>query len=439
MISKASVWQYARIAIATSALLTTLGCYYVVKPVVLHNQQAKKIFSAPKPDHAVTGWAWTNSVGEGTNVITVLHFEDVSNYYSFGYHHGRIFATQIRDNIDSAYGVAMSLMKRKKGLRSLPDGTKEAIINVVLDKAWEMMEPYVYQCEKDEMEGIVAGMRAGGVKITLTEVHRLIAAPDLTETTCSAFIATGSATKDGHTYQLRVLDFGGGSGLEKYPLITVYPPTRPGENGFVNVGWIGFIGLVSGMNDKKVALSEMGMGTQQGETLCGEPMILLLKRVLRNADSAEAAASIIRSAQRNNWYTYGIGDGKGGALGLLTSARFCKVFPVNTDSEIQYGKLTLPQYKDIMYAGYDSKKLCDLAGEMKGELDLERIQRIARIVRLPSCLHVVIYQNDTGDMWIANRHGTIPAADCEYVKFPFSMWGRKEVEPGKLSAGSGAN
>jgi hypothetical protein len=423
MISKESVRQFARIALGTCALLTSTGCYYVVKPVVLNNQQARKVFAPLKPDHTVTGWAWTNSVGEGTNVITVLHFESVSNYYSFGYHHGRIFATQIRDNIDMAYGVAKSLMARKKGLRSLPDSAKVAIVNVALDKAWERMEPYVYQCEKDEMEGIVAGMRAGGVKISLTEVHRLMAAPDLTETTCSAFIATGSATKDGHTYQLRVLDFGGGTGLEKYPLISVYPPTRPGENAFVNVGWIGFLGLVSGMNEKKVALSEMGMGTQPEETLCGEPMIMLLKRVLRYADSAEAAASIIRSAQRNNWYTYGIGDGKGGALGLLTSAKFCKVFPVNADAEIEYGKLTLPQFKDIMYAGYDSKKLCEMADDMKGKFDLESMQLIARKIRLPSCLHVVIYQNDTGDMWIANRHGTIPAADCEYVKFPFSMWG----------------
>jgi hypothetical protein len=425
MLSKESVWQAARIALTTCALSFTLGCYYVVKPVVLHNHQAEKVFAKTKPDRTISGSAWTNSVGEGTNRIAVLHFVGVTNYYSFGYHHGRIFAAQIKDNIDSAYSVAKGLMQRKKGLRSLPDSAKQAILEVVLDKAWERMEPYVYQSEKDEMEGIVAGMRASGVKITLKEVHRLIAAPDLTETTCSAFIAKGAATKDGHTYQLRVLDFGGGSGLERYPLLTVYHSTRPGENTFVNVGWIGFIGLVSGMNDKKVAISEMGMGTQPGETLCGEPMILLLKRVLRSADSAEGATSIIRSAQRNNAYTYGIGDGNGGAFGMVTSAQSCKVFPVNNQSTIQYGPLTLPQFKDIMYAGYDSKKLCDLADEMKGDFDLERFQRIARTVRLPSCLHVVIYQNDTGDMWIANRHGTIPAADCEYVKFPFSMWGAK--------------
>ena len=432
---KENLWQSLQIAITTCALVASVGCYYVskpvVKPVVMHTDQGKQVFTPPKPEYTVSGSAWTNSVGEGTNAITVLHFVGVTNYYSFGYHHGKIFAAQIQANVDTVYQIALGLMSRKKGLGHLPDGTKKAIIDVVLDKAWAMMEPYVYQCEKDEMEGLVAGLRAGGAKISLNEVHRLMAAPDLTETTCSAFIATGSATSDGHTYQLRVLDYGAGSGLEKHPLITVYTATRPGENTFVNVGWVGFIGLVSGMNEKKVAISEMGMGTQPGETLCGEPMITLLKRVLRHADSAEAATSIIRSAQRNNAYTYGIGDGKGGAFGLVTSAHACQVYPVNANPMITFGTMTLPQFKDIMYAGYDCKKLCDLADEMKGTFDLERIQQIARKVRLPSCLHVVIYRNDTGDLWVANRHGDIPAADCEYVKFPFSMWG---LEPEKTLA-----
>jgi hypothetical protein len=421
---KENCWPSVRIGFATCALLSSVGCEHFANPVVRHTELGKKVFTPPTPDHTVTGSAWTNSVGEETNAITVLHFDGVSNYYSFGYHHGYIFASQIRSNIDTVYGVAKGLLSHKKGFGWLPDSSRQAIINVILDDAWKMMEPFVYQSEKDEMEGLVAGMRAVGAKIKLKEVHRIAAIPDLTETTCSAFIAMGSATRDGHTYQLRVLDYGAGSGLEKYPLITVYSSTRPGENTFVDVGWVGFLGLVSGMNDKGVAISEMGMGSKPGETLCGEPMVTLLKRALRNANSAEAATGIIRSAQRNNAYAYGIGDGHGGAFGLLTSAQSCNVFPVNTNAVIDYGEFTLPQFKDIMYAGHDNNKLCDLADELKGTFDLERIRHVAHLVRLPSCLHVVIYQNDTGDMWIANRHGNVAAADCEYVKFPFSMWGR---------------
>ena len=62
----------------------------------------------------------------------------------------------------------------------------------------------------------------------------------------------------------RILDFGAGAGLEKHPLITVYHSTRPGENTFVNVGWMGFLGLVSGMNEKRVAVSEIEAAWEGG-------------------------------------------------------------------------------------------------------------------------------------------------------------------------------
>ncbi len=268
-------------------------------------------------------------------------------------------------------------------------------------------------------DGLIA---AGITGITVDDLHHVMAMPDMTEATCSALIVKGSATADGHVYQLRILDFGPGAGLEKHPLITVYHSTRPGENTFVGVGWVGFTGLVSGMNDKKVAVSEMGYGSHPGETLAGEPMIFLLKRMLRYADNAESAVSIIRGAQRNNEYAYGIGDGTGGAYGLITSREQCKIFPVNTFQEIDYGKGILPQFKDVMYAGHDNKKQCKLVEQMTGTFDLEKIKEMTRQIAMKSNLHVVIYDLTTGDMYVANRQPHIRAADCEYVKFPFAMW-----------------
>ena len=219
--------------------------------------------------------------------------------------------------------------------------------------------------------------------------------------------------------------------MEKHPLITVYHSTRPGENTFVNVGWMGFVGLVSGMNEKRVAVSEMGYGSHPGETLAGEPMIFLLKRMLRYADNAESAISIIRGAQRNNEYAYGIGDSTGGAYGLITSRERCRIFPVNAFSEIDYGKGggVLPQFKDVMYAGHVSQKQCKLVEQMAGKFDLEKIKEMTRQIAMKSNLHVVIYDLTTGDMWIANRQEKIRAADCEYVKFPFAMWELQPLQP----------
>ena len=144
--------------------------------------------------------------------------------------------------------------------------------------------------------------------------------------------------------------------------------------------------------------------------------------LFRSADNAASAVSIIRGAQRNNEYAYGVGDSAGGAYGLLTSREQCKVFPVNVFPQIDYGEAILPQFKDVMYAGHDNQKQCELVQQMVGKFDLETIKEMTREIAMKSNLQVVIYNLTTGDMWIANRHGELRAAECQYVKFPFSMW-----------------
>lgn len=382
-------------------------------------------------DTTISGEAWTNMVGEGSNRITVLHLTG-TNYYSLGYHEGKLLGPEIKENIDSVFAALDKVMVENLPIKLLRS-TRHGLVKEALSDGWKIMEPYVPRAELEEMRGMADGLKAGGIKgITLADLHHVMAMPDITEATCSALIVKGSATVDGHVYQLRILDFGAGAGLEKHPLITVYHSTRPGENTFVNVGWMGFVGLVSGMNEKKVAVSEMGYGSHPGETLAGEPMIFLLKRMLRYADSAESAVSIIRGAQRNNEYAYGIGDGAGGAYGLITSRERCGIFPVNAFPEIDYGNKVgvLPQFKDVMYAGHDSPKECKLVEQMTGKFDLEKIKDLTRQIAMKSNLHVVIYDLTTGDMWIANRKEKIRAADCEYVKFPFAMWELSSSTPG---------
>src|ERR1043166_2115006 len=402
-------------------LLLLTGCETTVKTLVFQNPKAKKIFTPPKPDHNVSGRGWTNTVGEVTNTITVLHVSG-TNYYSFGYHHGKLLGPQVKGTIEAVQHGAEKFIP-KEALKLLSDSGKQKLVNETLDRAWAMMEPFVPQEEMDEMAGMADGLKAAGVTgVDLATIHRVHAIPDLGETSCSALVAKGSATRDGHVYQLRILDYGGGFGLEKRPLITVYHSTRTNENTFIDIGWIGFVGLVSGMNEKGLSISEMGFGNPPGETLAGEPMIFLLKRALRHADTAEGAASIIRGAHRNNSYAYWVGDREGGAIGMTTSAQVCQLFRVNACKEVADGKLTLPQFTDVIYAGHYSEKQSKIVEEMRGTLDVERIKEMARKIRMPSNLHTVIFDLTTRTLSVANRHGSIPAAECEYVEFPYEAW-----------------
>jgi len=415
---------WLRTTISAALLIALTGCTASVKTMVFNHPKAKKIFTPPKPDRSITGKGWTNSVGEGTNMITVLHVMG-ANYYSFGYHHGKALGPQVKATIDTVLVGAEKFIP-KEALKVVSEKGRRQLVNATLDRAWSMMERFVPEEEMEEIAGLADGLKAAGITgVDLATIHRVHAIPDLGETSCSALVAKGSATRDGHVYQMRILDYGGGFGLEKRPLITVYHSTRTNENTFVDVGWIGFIGLVSGMNEKGVAISEMGFGNPPGETLAGEPMIFLLKRALRNADSAEGVASIIRAAHRNNSYAYWLGDRNGGAIGMTTCAQSCKMFHVNECKEVADGKITLPQFEDVIYAGHYSEKQSKIVEQMRGTLDLAAIQEMARKIRMNSNLHTVILDLTARNIYVANRHGAIPAAECAYVEFGYDQWNRE--------------
>src|SRR2546427_242964 len=62
-----------RLAILAVVLTCLSGCTTVVKTVMFHHPQIKSRFEPPPLDTNVTGEAWIEYAGEGTNQITVLH------------------------------------------------------------------------------------------------------------------------------------------------------------------------------------------------------------------------------------------------------------------------------------------------------------------------------------------------------------------------------
>ncbi|HEX8915763.1 MAG TPA: C45 family autoproteolytic acyltransferase/hydrolase, partial [Humisphaera sp.] len=74
---------------------------------------------------------------------------------------------------------------------------------------------------------------------------------------CSGFALTGKATKDGHVYHGRVLDYMRGVGLETQAVTVVYQPTD-GRHAWANITYAGFVGSVTAMNAKGISVGEMG-------------------------------------------------------------------------------------------------------------------------------------------------------------------------------------
>lgn len=70
--------------------------------------------------------------------------------------------------------------------------------------------------------------------------------------------AWGAATAStGHTYQLRALDWDTSGPFRDLPAVVVYHPSNEGH-AFANVGFIGWIGALTGQSDKHLAISEIG-------------------------------------------------------------------------------------------------------------------------------------------------------------------------------------
>src|SRR5438067_6142584 len=144
-----------RTTIFVAVVILLTGCTSAVKTIVFNHPKAKKLFTPPKPDRTITGQGWTNSVGDGTNAIMVLHVMG-ENYYSLGYHHGKLLGPQAKATIEAVEKGAETFIP-KEALKVLSEKGKRKIVNATLDRAWAMMEPFVPQEELEEMAGLADG------------------------------------------------------------------------------------------------------------------------------------------------------------------------------------------------------------------------------------------------------------------------------------------
>lgn len=406
--------------LALVAVLAALGCGTVARQIAFRHPKVASMLDTPVPDRQVTHPGRVETIGDGEDRITVLHVS--GSPYEMGYEHGRLLREQVQLTVqDVTIGLRRFLPRTVRNTWLLTTGDKDRIMAGILDRAWAQMSPFVPPADLEELRGL-----ADGSGVPLVVLQRLHAIPDFSETSCSGLVARDQATRDGHVYQLRILDYGNQFGLEKRPLLIVY---RPADSyAFVNVGWIGFIGVVSGMNEKSVALSEMGYGDPTGESLHGMPMPFLLKNVLRYADSAAAGAALVRAAPRNNSYVYFLGDRTGGAIGLITSREHCQTYRVNEQEVIEMDGRVYPQMTDVVYAGHDQQKQAALVRDHWGKFDLATLQQLSRQIAAKSNLHTVIHDLTDDILWVANREGKTRAADRPYVEFSLrDQWGRSAL------------
>ncbi len=172
-----------------------------------------------------------------------------------------------------------------KGAKAAPEVFKQAMAWV-----WEKEKSYVPAYYFDEISGMAQGicdsLKTSNCNATEwnNRIQQLNMLPELIRMACTAYGAWGKATGDKGLVQLRALDFGSGPWVN-YTLIATHRTLDQGYP-FVTVGFPGFVGVITGVSQVGVGVSEKVWMTYDKRSLQpgsydGEADVLVLRDILQ--------------------------------------------------------------------------------------------------------------------------------------------------------------
>jgi hypothetical protein len=306
-----------------------------------------------------------------------------------------------------------------------------------LDRSWGASMPHLATDSLEELQGL-----SDGSGVPLKELWRMHAVPDRTYA-CANFAAWGRATDGGRMLHLRNLDWNIGAGVQQHPAVFVVQPK--GKRAFVSAGWAGFIGVLTGVNERGVSIGQVGAETADVDYR-GVPMPFLMRRVMEESDGLDEAVQIITAGPRTVGINYVIADAPARrAVTIETTRTFAVVFEADDVKEhaIDYarpvpdcvfradtaidravrerqlasgGQPTRAGLEPPTGSAYSTRYLGQAAGLLAyyGTLDVARAQEVARAIAPDSNVQSVVIA--WPELYVANARGTDKAAAQPYVR-----------------------
>ncbi len=212
-----------------------------------------------------------------------------------GYQHGFALAADIKAGVE-----AFVLGYRCRGIRA-------RYLQVMKQLEREIDFPSALL---EELDGMVAGMAASGVDLTLSIMKRPLERIDLLALNtldhwgligCSGVTAWGAATDDGAVLVARNFDFDVDRPEQAIARLNVVLAFEPlGGVPFVSLAFPGLIGVASGLNARGVgAFLHVGNGAfGGGDDGLSRPLMAIARELVERCDSADAIATA-RTALRD--------------------------------------------------------------------------------------------------------------------------------------------
>jgi len=384
---------------------------------------------------AAAGWLATYSVPLAADAAARVEYHDglpivflSGTPYELGRQHGELLRDEVRRSVAGILGYFRRYVKVP-----LIGGW---LVSWWLDRTWGPAVSFIPDDYLEELRGL-----ADGSGVPLRELRRLHAIPDRTYA-CSSLAAWGPATSDGRLIHTRNLDWNIDVGIQDFAAVFVVRPQ--GKRAFINLGWAGFIGVLSGLNDQQLSIGQIGAESTD-VTSRGLPMVFLMRRILEESDTLEDAAALIREAPRTVGVNYVIADADARrAIAVETTHRYAEVFEADDPKEhgVVYarpmahvvfradaaidpdirahqlasnGDPSRPGLEDPAgSSAYDVRYLGQAEGMRQrfGQLDEERVLEVVATVAPSSNVQSVVFA--WPDLWVANAQGATRAAQTPY-------------------------
>ena len=186
-----------------------------------------------------------------------------------------------------------------------------------------------------------------------------------------------------------------------------------GKNAWISAGYAGFLGTVTAMNERGLAVGEMG-GRGEGQW-DGEPMSFLLRDVMERAATVDEALEILRHTPRTCEYYYVLSDRR-----RRLAAVHCQPGQMTVLGPGQQHPRLPPVPEDTVLISGDHRAqvLSERVRRDFGHIDAARLMEIIkRPVAMNSNLHDAVFAPETLDFWVADAGCKTAACDEPYAHF----------------------